>query len=88
MCMDQCAADIRGIDGVQIGDIVEVFDYDENSPVSIYDMAKLLGTNRSEIIARLSNRVTRIYKKDGRTQKINNLTGKDTDCLFEDHAKL
>jgi len=83
MCMDQCAADIRGIDGVQIGDIVEVFDYDENSPVSIYDMAKLLGTNRSEIIARLSNRVTRIYKKDGRAQKINNLTGRDTGYLAD-----
>lgn len=73
MCMDQCVADLRGIDGVKAGDKALIFDLAEDSPASVYDLARLLKTNKNDVIAGIGKRVTRIYSQGGREWSVNDI---------------
>lgn len=70
MCMDQCMADLRGIEGVKAGDPAQIYDLEENSLASVYDLSRLLKTNKNDLIACLGKRVVRIYKKGGREWQV------------------
>ena len=62
VCMDQMMADVTDIPGVQPGDEVTFF----GDGLSVAEYAAQAKLNRNEALARLSRRVVRIYRRDGR----------------------
>ncbi|MBQ4639162.1 MAG: alanine racemase [Clostridia bacterium] len=62
MCMDQCVADVTDVPGVQEGDPVILYGDGTNNTLSIAEAASLAGTNKNELLARLSARPARIYE--------------------------
>lgn len=70
-CMDQCMADVTSIqDVVQVGDDVVIYGDGENNTNSIQQISELVGTNKNEIVARLSRRVPRVYMQQGQITSI------------------
>ncbi|MDE7129644.1 MAG: alanine racemase, partial [Alistipes sp.] len=61
ICMDSCMIDITDIDGVEEGDEVVVFSAERGN--TLEDMARVLDTISYEIMASVSTRVKRIYRK-------------------------
>ncbi len=62
ICMDSAMIDITGIEGVEEGDIVEIFSPREGHTAE--DMARVLGTISYEVLTSISKRVKRIYTRD------------------------
>lgn len=61
LCMDQCMADVTDVAGVELGDEAIIYGTGENNTMDIAEAAKLAGTNKNEIVARLMFRPIRIY---------------------------
>ncbi|MDE6862551.1 MAG: alanine racemase [Alistipes sp.] len=61
ICMDSCMIDITDIEGVEEGDEVVVFSAERGN--TLEDMARVLDTISYEIMASVSTRVKRIYRK-------------------------
>ncbi|MBR2032027.1 MAG: alanine racemase [Alistipes sp.] len=59
ICMDSCMIDITDIEGVEEGDIVEIFSAEKGNTAA--DMAAVLGTIPYEILTSVAKRVKRIY---------------------------
>ena len=59
ICMDSCMIDITDIEGVQEGDIVDIFSAEKGNTAA--DMASVLGTIPYEILTSVAKRVKRIY---------------------------
>ena len=59
ICMDSCMIDITGIEGVEEGDIVEIFSAERGNTAA--DMAFVLGTIPYEILTSVAKRVKRVY---------------------------
>ena len=59
ICMDSCMIDITEIDGVEEGDVVEIFSAKRGHTAE--DMARVLGTIPYEVLTSISKRVKRIY---------------------------
>ncbi|OPL09503.1 MAG: hypothetical protein AVO33_06830 [delta proteobacterium ML8_F1] len=68
ICMDQLMVDITAIDGAKTGDEAVLFG--ENLPVA--EVAALAGTNKNEILARISSRVPRVYYEGGKPSQVLN----------------
>ncbi len=66
MCMDQCVVDITECGDVKQGDKALLYDIEQFSDASVYDMAKMMGSNKNEIISSLGKRVPRVYKRNGK----------------------
>lgn len=60
ICMDQCMIDVTDVEGVQIGDQVEIF----GAAMPIEKLAETLGTISYEVLTSVSPRVRRIYFRD------------------------
>ena len=63
ICMDQCMADVTDIAGVQCGTEAVIYGDGSDSSMTIDEASKLAGTNKNDILARLSARPPRIYTK-------------------------
>ena len=63
ICMDQCMADVTDIAGVQCGTETVIYGDGSDSSMTIDEASKLAGTNKNDILARLSARPPRIYTK-------------------------
>lgn len=61
VCMDQCMIDITGLDGVESGEVVELFG--EHLPAE--RLAEILGTIPYEICCMIGKRVPRVNVKNG-----------------------
>lgn len=61
ICMDQCIIDLSQIPEAKIGDPVTIYGDGSCAAPDIDTISKLAGTNKNEIVARLTNRPTRIY---------------------------
>lgn len=61
-CMDQCFADVTDVPGVSEGDEAVIYG-DGPNEMTIAEAAKLAGSNKNEIIARLMDRPKRKYIK-------------------------
>ncbi len=59
ICMDSCMIDITDIEGVEEGDIVDIFSAERGNTAA--DMASALGTIPYEILTSVAKRVKRIY---------------------------
>ena len=59
ICMDSCMIDITDIEGVEEGDIVEIFSAERGNTAA--DMASVLGTIPYEILTSVAKRVKRVY---------------------------
>lgn len=69
-CMDQCMVDVTDHDGIKVGDPVILFGVSGGNEVSLNDLSKWCGTNKNELLTRVSARVPRIYIKDGKVQEV------------------
>ena len=62
LCMDQCVADVTDIPDVQEGDEVIIYGDGTDGALSVAEAAQLAGTNKNEILCRLTQRPARIYE--------------------------
>lgn len=63
LCMDQCMADVTDIPGVCCGSEAIIYGDGDDGSMTIAEAASLAGTNKNEIISRLTARPPRIYVK-------------------------
>ncbi|HUX41610.1 MAG TPA: alanine racemase [Rectinemataceae bacterium] len=70
VCMDQLTVDASSVPGVAEGDEVLLFGAGEgggiDSGIPLLETSKLASTNRNDLIASISRRVPRVYRRDGR----------------------
>ncbi len=72
ICMDQCMVDVTHIPEAQVGDEVIIYGDGQNNTIDIHETSLLAGTNKNEIICRITIRTPRVYIKDGKVYKILN----------------
>lgn len=65
ICMDQCMVDLTHIPEAKVGDEVIIYGDGANNTLDLDTASKLAGTNKNEIIARISMRPPRVYIKNG-----------------------
>lgn len=61
ICMDQCMIDLTDVPEAQVGDEVILYGDGEDNTLSIEEISRLAGTNKNEIVSRLTRRPPRIY---------------------------
>lgn len=66
ICMDQCMADLSNVPDAQEGDLAIIYGTGEGNTMDIPEAASLGGTNKNEIVCRLTRRPPRIYIKNGK----------------------
>lgn len=66
VCMDQCLIDVGHIPGVSIGDEVVLVGRQGTDEVSIYELARRLGTIPNEAVCLIGTRVPRLFLRGGR----------------------
>jgi len=70
ICMDQLMVDLTDIPEAKEGDEVVLFSNGEDNTMDLNTMARLAGTNKNEIITRISRRVPRVYIKGGKIMNV------------------
>lgn len=66
ICMDQCMADVSGVNNISVGDVATLFGKDGNEIITADEIAQKIGTINYEILCMVSRRVLRLYIKDGK----------------------
>lgn len=61
ICMDQCMVDLSGVPDAKEGDAAIIYGSAEENAMDIAEAASLAGTNKNEIVARLTARPPRVY---------------------------
>lgn len=69
ICMDQCMVDVTDLVDAHVGQEVTIFGSDA---ISIDEISRKSGTNKNEILSRLTRRVPRLYLKGGSINHIRN----------------
>lgn len=64
LCMDQVIADVTEIPGVSEGDEAIIYGNGLDGSMTIQEASELVGTNKNDIICRLSSRPPRVYIKE------------------------
>lgn len=72
ICMDQCIVDITDIPEAKVGDEVIIYGDGENNTIDIHEASKLAGTNKNELVCRITIRTPRVYIKNNKVHKILN----------------
>ncbi|WP_442604519.1 alanine racemase [Paenibacillus sp. KN14-4R] len=72
ICMDQCMLQVDGVADVQMGDEVVLIGAQGNEMISVEEIAALLGTINYEVVCMFSQRIPRIYTRDGKEIKVIN----------------
>lgn len=72
ICMDQCMINVTGLPDVKVGEEVVLFGQQGNERISADDLANSLGTINYEITCMVSNRVPRVYTRNGKKVKVIN----------------
>lgn len=72
ICMDQCMVRLDAGTTVEVGDEVVLIGEQGDERITADDLARLLSTINYEIVCMLSNRVPRIYKRNGEVVSIDN----------------
>lgn len=67
VCMDQMMIDVSDITGVRVGDCVTLVGRDGDACLSMEEVAESAYSFNYELPCRISRRVTKVYKKDGKT---------------------
>ncbi len=66
VCMDQMTVDVTGVPDVRPGDAVTLW----GGGIDLVEMADWAGTNRNDLLARISRRVPRVYLRGGAVESI------------------
>lgn len=61
ICMDQCVADVTDIPDVKEGDEVIIYGDGSDGSMTIQEACDILGTNKNDVLCRLTARPPRIY---------------------------
>ncbi len=61
LCMDQCMADVTDVPSAAEGDEAVIYGSGRDNTMDIPEAASLAGTNKNEIVARLTARPPRVY---------------------------
>lgn len=69
ICMDQCMVDLTDIPEARVGDKAIIYGDGTNNTIDINQAAQLAGTNKNEIVCRISRRTPRVYIKDNKIYK-------------------
>jgi alanine racemase len=72
ICMDQCMVDLTHIPEAKVGDEAVIYGDGTDNSLDIEQTAKLAGTNKNEIVCRITRRTPRVYIKNGEIVKIKN----------------
>ncbi len=72
ICMDQCMINVTDVPGATLADEVVLFGRQGGEAISADDLAKALGTINYEITCMVSNRVPRVYRRNGEIVKVVN----------------
>jgi len=70
ICMDQCMVDVTHIKNVEPGSECIIYSDGRDGAMTIEEAALLSGTNKNDIMSRISMRVPRVYLKDHRVDSI------------------
>lgn len=76
LCMDQCMIDLGDVPEAQIGDEVIIYGDGTGNTLDIQAVSVLAETNKNDIVARLTARPPRIYRKDGKIAEIRTMIGR------------
>lgn len=66
VCMDQCMADVTGLEDIVPGDVVTIIGQDGDQRVTVDEISRLSETINNETFCRITRRVPRIMKGTGR----------------------
>jgi len=77
ICMDQCMVDISHIPEARVGDEVIIYGDGDNNTLNIHEASKLAGTNKNELVCRITIRTPRVYIKDNKVYKVLNYLLRD-----------
>ncbi|MFD2670797.1 alanine racemase [Marinicrinis sediminis] len=72
ICMDQCMANASGLSHIQMGDEVVLFGSQQDASIPVEEIADHLGTINYEVTCMVSNRVPRVYIRQGQIDQIVN----------------
>ncbi|MDW7667633.1 MAG: alanine racemase [Bacillota bacterium] len=72
LCMDQCIIDVSSIRNPYVGQEVIIWSDGSNNTVSIQELSDKSGTNKNEIVSRITRRVPRVYMKNGEISSVLN----------------
>jgi len=72
ICMDQCMVDLTDIPEAHVGDEVIIYGDGTSNTLDIQQISQLAGTNKNEIVCRITRRTPRVYIKDGKVVKVLN----------------
>lgn len=61
ICMDQAVADVTDVPGVEEGDEVVIYGDGSDGSMTIQEACDILGTNKNDVLCRLTARPPRIY---------------------------
>ena len=65
ICMDQCMVDLSAVPEAAEGDLAVIYGDGSMNTMTIQEASTLGGTNKNEIISRLTGRPARIYVSNG-----------------------
>lgn len=68
ICMDQCMVDLTNVPDAKTGDTAIIYGDGSGNTADIHEISQLAGTNKNEIVARLSLRSPRVYY-DGKSDR-------------------
>lgn len=63
ICMDQCMVDLTDVPEAQLGDEVTIYGDGSDNSLTIQEISQLAGTNKNDIVSRLTRRPPRIYTR-------------------------
>ena len=72
ICMDQCMVDLTDIPQARVGDEAIIYSDGSYNTMSIHEASILAGTNKNEIVSRISVRTPRVYIKNNTIIDIKN----------------
>lgn len=75
ICMDQCMVDLTDIPEACEGDEVIIYGDGTNNTLDLHGLSQLSGTNKNEIVTRISMRPPRVYIKDNKIINVINYVG-------------
>lgn len=75
ICMDQCMVDLNNIPEAKVGDEVIIYGDGNNNTMDINEASLLAGTNKNDIISRITLRTPRVYTKEGKIVNCINYIG-------------
>lgn len=76
ICMDQCMVDLTDLPEAAVGDEVLIFGDGSHGENTVAGLCEKMGVTRGEVLCRITQRVPRVYLKQGSAAACRDLTAK------------